>query len=167
MTSAAVIAFGKSFKTAANVSHSTAWNQAHSTLATACLLVGEDQKHRITHLVFVQHLVQLLARILNAISVVAVNDIDQAVRALVVVAPQRANLVLATHIPNREGQVLVPQHAISNTQRLSAANGSMSPCCCTPGCSTVSTLNPILSRRAQTSCRLDLGQDWTLQHDIP
>ena len=64
------------------------------------LLVGEDQKHRITHLVFIQHFVELLAGIFDAIPVIAVNHVDQAVRTLVVVAPERSNLVLATNVPH-------------------------------------------------------------------
>mmetsp|Transcript_55855 Transcript_55855/g.150446 ORF Transcript_55855/g.150446 Transcript_55855/m.150446 type:complete len:208 (+) Transcript_55855:106-729(+) len=71
------------------------------------LLVGEDQHHCIPHLVLVQHLAQLLTGVLDAVTVVAVNHIDQAVGALVVVAPQRPDLVLAAHVPDREAQVLV------------------------------------------------------------
>mmetsp|Transcript_10590 Transcript_10590/g.22069 ORF Transcript_10590/g.22069 Transcript_10590/m.22069 type:complete len:254 (-) Transcript_10590:9-770(-) len=71
------------------------------------LLVGKNQQHCITHLVLIQHLSEFLPGILNAITVIAVNDIDQSVGALVVVAPQRANLVLASHVPHGEGQVLV------------------------------------------------------------
>mmetsp|Transcript_6955 Transcript_6955/g.19728 ORF Transcript_6955/g.19728 Transcript_6955/m.19728 type:complete len:217 (-) Transcript_6955:40-690(-) len=71
------------------------------------LLVGEDKHHGISHLILIQHLVQLLTGVLDAVTVVAVNHIDQAVGALVVVAPQRPDLVLAAHVPDREAQVLV------------------------------------------------------------
>jgi hypothetical protein len=42
--------------------------------------------------------------------VVAIDDKDKALRVLIVVAPQRADLVLATHIPNSETDVLVPEN---------------------------------------------------------
>ena len=41
--------------------------------------------------------------------VVAVNNEDKALRVLIVVAPQGADLVLATHIPHSEADVLVPE----------------------------------------------------------
>ena len=65
-----------------------------------CLLVSEDQQHSIAHLVLVQHFVELFSGIFDAVPVVAVNHVDQAVCALVVVAPQGANLVLASDIPD-------------------------------------------------------------------
>jgi hypothetical protein len=46
--------------------------------------------------------------------VVAVNNEDKALRVLIVVAPQGADLVLATHIPNSEADVLVPDRETSN-----------------------------------------------------
>ena len=39
--------------------------------------------------------------------VVAVHNKDKALRVLIVVAPEGADLVLATHIPNSEADVLV------------------------------------------------------------
>eukprot|EP00438_Fugacium_kawagutii_P031882 Skav227550 [mRNA] locus=scaffold3241:16004:27349:- [translate_table: standard] len=71
------------------------------------LLVGEDQEHCISHLVLVEHFVQLLSGIFNAVTVIAVHHVDQAIGSLVVMAPQRTDLVLASDIPNGEAQVLV------------------------------------------------------------
>ena len=48
------------------------------------------------------------ARAAKKAPVVAVNNKDKALRVLIVVAPQGADLVLATHIPNSEADVLVP-----------------------------------------------------------
>merc|ERR1719411_1958805 len=69
------------------------------------LLVGEDQENRITHLLLVQHLGQLLTGIFGAVTIVAVDHIDDAVRACEVVAPEWANPVLAADIPHGEAQV--------------------------------------------------------------
>mmetsp|Transcript_86548 Transcript_86548/g.137360 ORF Transcript_86548/g.137360 Transcript_86548/m.137360 type:complete len:203 (+) Transcript_86548:191-799(+) len=71
------------------------------------LLVGKDQKHCIAHLVLVQHLGEFFAGVFNTIAVIAVNHIDEPIGSLVVVAPQGADLVLASHVPHGEGQVLV------------------------------------------------------------
>mmetsp|Transcript_94033 Transcript_94033/g.196202 ORF Transcript_94033/g.196202 Transcript_94033/m.196202 type:complete len:212 (+) Transcript_94033:64-699(+) len=71
------------------------------------LLVGEHQEDSVAHLVLVEHLVQLLPGVLDAVAIVAVDDVDEAVGALVVVPPERADLVLATDVPDSEAQVLV------------------------------------------------------------
>jgi len=65
------------------------------------LLVGNDEQHCVTHLVVIQYLRELFARILGAVPVVAVNHEDQTLRILVVVPPQSADLVLAADIPHR------------------------------------------------------------------
>merc|ERR1712176_1539120 len=57
------------------------------------LLVREHEEDCIAHLVLVQHLRQLLPGILAPIAVVAVDHVDEAICALVVMAPQWADLV--------------------------------------------------------------------------
>ena len=57
------------------------------------LLVREDEQHRIAQLILVQHAVQLVARLAHAIAIVGVNDEDDALCVLVVVAPERADPV--------------------------------------------------------------------------
>merc|ERR1719235_1440048 len=71
------------------------------------LLVCEHKECSITHLIFIQHLVHLLLGILDTVTVVAVNNKDQALSVLVVVPPQRADFVLTTHIPDCEADVLI------------------------------------------------------------
>jgi hypothetical protein len=71
------------------------------------LLVGEDQKERVPELVLVQHSLELLTGLNNAIAIVAVNDEDDTLGVLEVMPPERANLVLATDIPHGELDVLV------------------------------------------------------------
>ena len=71
------------------------------------LLVGKNQKHSVTELVLVEHSVQLVTSGVDAVSVIRVDDKDEALRVLVVVAPQRTDLVLATNVPNCKGNVLV------------------------------------------------------------
>eukprot|EP00435_Cladocopium_sp_Y103_P048707 s1291_g14.t1 len=71
------------------------------------LLVGKDQQHGITHFIFVQHLGEFLSCVLDTIAVVAVNNVDQSIGTLIVMAPERPDLVLASHVPHGKGQVLV------------------------------------------------------------
>merc|ERR1712083_897353 len=71
------------------------------------LLVGEDQEDRFAELVLVEHAVELVARLADAVTIVGVDNKDDALRVLVVVTPQRSDLVLASNIPHRERDVLV------------------------------------------------------------
>lgn len=71
------------------------------------LLVGEDQKESVSKLILVQHALQLLPSLNNTISIVGVNDEDDALSILEIVSPQRSDLVLTTHIPHCELNVLV------------------------------------------------------------
>lgn len=71
------------------------------------LLVGEDQKESIPELILVQHTLKLLASLRNTITIVAVNNEDDTLSVLEVVSPQRSDLVLSTHIPHGELDVLV------------------------------------------------------------
>lgn len=71
------------------------------------LLVGEHQHDGLTQLVLGEHPVQLVVGLAHAVLVVGVNDEDQALGVLVVVAPERADLVLASDVPHGERDVLV------------------------------------------------------------
>jgi hypothetical protein len=71
------------------------------------LLVGENQEKCIAQLVFVQHPLQLFTCLDNTISIVAVDDEDDALRVLEVVSPQRPDLILPTDVPHCELNVLV------------------------------------------------------------
>jgi hypothetical protein len=71
------------------------------------LFVGKDQEKCIAQLVFVQHSLQFLTCLNNTISVIAVNDEDDALGVLEVVSPQRPDLVLSTNVPHCELNVLV------------------------------------------------------------
>ena len=71
------------------------------------LFVGEDEEKCIAQLVLVQHPLQLLTCLDNTISIIAVDDEDDALSVLEVVSPQRPDLILSTDIPHRELNVLV------------------------------------------------------------
>eukprot|EP00327_Prymnesium_parvum_P018964 CAMPEP_0113240970 /NCGR_PEP_ID=MMETSP0008_2-20120614/6546_1 /TAXON_ID=97485 /ORGANISM="Prymnesium parvum" /LENGTH=245 /DNA_ID=CAMNT_0000088345 /DNA_START=136 /DNA_END=874 /DNA_ORIENTATION=- /assembly_acc=CAM_ASM_000153 len=71
------------------------------------LLVGEDEQNRLAELILVQHAVELVASLADAVAIVGVHDEDDALRVLVVVAPQGPDLVLPAHVPHGEGDVLV------------------------------------------------------------
>merc|ERR1719313_2215200 len=71
------------------------------------LLVREDEHDSVPELILVQHAVQLLLRVVDTVAIVRVHHEDQALRVLVVMAPQRTDLVLATDVPHREADVLV------------------------------------------------------------
>ena len=60
---------------------------------------------------------QLVARVVHAVPVVRVDDEDEALRVLVVVAPERADLVLTSDVPDRERDVLVLDRLDVETDR--------------------------------------------------
>jgi len=71
------------------------------------LLVGEDEEHSLLELILVEHAVKLLLGIISTIAIVGINDEDKTLGVLVVMAPQWADLILATDIPHGEADVLV------------------------------------------------------------
>jgi len=80
------------------------------------LLVGEDEDRDAAEIVLVDEVFKLLARGLglrirnrarDAALIGAVDDEDKAIDALVVVAPERADDILAADVPHGEGDVLV------------------------------------------------------------
>jgi hypothetical protein len=81
----------------------------HDNAAThrQILLVGENQEKGVPQLVLVEHALQLLTSLGDTVTIVAVDDEDDALGVLEVVSPQRPNLVLATDIPHGELDVAV------------------------------------------------------------
>ncbi len=71
------------------------------------LLVRKDQQQRVPQLVLVEHALQFLTSLDHTIAVIGVDDEDDALGVLEVVAPEGADLVLPAYIPNGELDVLV------------------------------------------------------------
>mmetsp|Transcript_29082 Transcript_29082/g.62554 ORF Transcript_29082/g.62554 Transcript_29082/m.62554 type:complete len:221 (-) Transcript_29082:25-687(-) len=78
------------------------------------LLVGEDQEDGITQLILSEHAVQLVLgavlstrSIVDTLPVVGIDNEDDALGVLVVVAPQGTDLVLTSDIPHGKANVLV------------------------------------------------------------
>jgi hypothetical protein len=65
------------------------------------LLVCKHEQQAVLHLAVRQDAVELLARLVNPVAVVAVDDKDETLRARVVVPPERANLVLPSDVLRR------------------------------------------------------------------
>lgn len=65
------------------------------------LLVGEDKEDRVTELILPQHLLELKGGLINTLTVIRVDNVNNSLGVLVVVAPQRPDLVLSTNIPSR------------------------------------------------------------------
>ena len=89
---------------------SSASGQDHKIARSAygkILLVGKDQEHSITQLVFVQHPLQFLTCLDNTISVIAVDNKDDALSVLEVMSPQGPDLILSTDVPHCELNILV------------------------------------------------------------
>jgi hypothetical protein len=71
------------------------------------LLVGKDQEDGIPELILVEHALELLTSLNNTVTIVGVDNEDDTLGVLEVVPPQRTDLVLTTHIPHGELDVLV------------------------------------------------------------
>ena len=70
-------------------------------------LESENEEDGITELVLGQHAVQLIVRLPSTLAIVGVHHEDEPLRVRIVVAPEGADLVLSTDIPDRERNVLV------------------------------------------------------------
>jgi hypothetical protein len=79
------------------------WTPGKRTIRQV-LLVGKHQQQAVLHLAVVQDLVQLGPRLVDAVAVLRVDDKDEALRARVVVSPERPDLVLSADVL-REGGV--------------------------------------------------------------
>ena len=71
------------------------------------LLVGKYQKNSVAQFVFVQHTVQFVTSGIDTVRVIRVNHKDKTLRVLVIMTPQRTDLILTTYIPHCKGDVLV------------------------------------------------------------
>ena len=71
------------------------------------LFVGENKEQSITQFILVQHPLEFLSGFNDTVTIIAVNNEDDTLSVLEVVAPQRSNLVLTTDIPHGELNVLV------------------------------------------------------------
>ena len=71
------------------------------------LLVGVNEDDSVLEFLIIDHFVELLSSVIDSVSVVGVDDEDDALGVGVVVSPQLSDLVLTAHIPNVERDVLV------------------------------------------------------------
>lgn len=71
------------------------------------LLVGEHEEHGVAELVLGEHLLELITGLTDTIAIVGVDNEDDAVGVLEVVAPEGAELILASDVPHGELKVLV------------------------------------------------------------
>jgi len=71
------------------------------------LLVGEDEEDGVLELLFGEHLVELLLVLVDAVSIVGVDDEDEALGVLVVMSPELSDLIFANQVPDIELDVLV------------------------------------------------------------
>ena len=62
------------------------------------MFVGKDQNDGISHLTVIDDAVELLSRLVNAVSIGTVHHKDEALCTCVVVPPQRSYLVLPPNI---------------------------------------------------------------------
>ena len=71
------------------------------------MLVCKDQELGLSEVVLIQHPLEFLPGLDNTISVIAIDDKDDALGILEVMSPQRSDFVLPTNIPNGELNVLI------------------------------------------------------------
>ena len=71
------------------------------------LFIREDEDLGVAEAVVTEHVVELILALGHASRVGRIDEPDQRVRVLVVVAPERSNLVLAADVPYRHLEVAV------------------------------------------------------------
>lgn len=101
--SAAFIAFCHSVSIAEGFGERDMRVRAHRQI----LFIGKDQEHSLPQLILVQHTLQLLTSFRNTVTIVAINNEDDALRILEVMPPERSDLILSTNIPHGKLDVFV------------------------------------------------------------
>jgi len=71
------------------------------------LFVGEHEEDGVTELVLSEHLVELVVCLGDTLTIVGIDHKDQTLSVLEVVPPEGTDLVLTSHIPHGEVDVLV------------------------------------------------------------
>jgi hypothetical protein len=71
------------------------------------LFVGENQNNGLAELVLREHTVELVVCLADTILIVGIHHKNQTLGVLVIVTPERADLILATDVPYSERDVLV------------------------------------------------------------
>lgn len=71
------------------------------------LFVSKDQEQSIPEFILVQHPLELLTGLADTLPIVGVDDEDNSLSVLEVMAPERTDLILTTDIPHGERDVLV------------------------------------------------------------
>lgn len=71
------------------------------------LLVGEDEEDSVAELILGEHLLELITGLADTIAIVGINNEDNTVGVLEVVAPEGAELILSSDVPHGELEVLV------------------------------------------------------------
>lgn len=97
-------------------------NKCRSTLLRSKinthLLVSEHEQDGLAQFVLVEHTVKLIPCGVDAVSVVRVHHEDQTLRVLVVVPPQRSDLVLSSDVPNyRESKQVMRRDKVGREVR--------------------------------------------------
>ena len=80
--------------------------QPSLNLGKSCSL-AKTEKNSIPHLILIQHIGLLLVGNISSLTIIAVNDIDETMGALVKMASPFSDLVLAADLPHSEAQVSV------------------------------------------------------------
>jgi hypothetical protein len=66
------------------------------------LLVGKDEKQAVLHFSVTENTVELLAGLVDALTITRVYDEDEALCAGVIMSPERTNLILTADVPDIE-----------------------------------------------------------------
>ncbi len=75
--------------------------------AICYLFVGKYKQDSVAKFVFLEHTMQFVTCLPHTFTIIAVNDEDETLCILEIVAPQRSNLVLTADVPHSEADVLV------------------------------------------------------------
>jgi len=68
------------------------------------LFVGKDEDNSVAQLILSQQLLQLKRSLIDTLTIVRVNHVDDTLSVQVVVAPQGTNLVLTSNVPAKIGE---------------------------------------------------------------
>jgi hypothetical protein len=64
------------------------------------LLVAQDEERSVSEFILSQNFLELQGGFVDSLAIVGIDDEDNAFSVVVIVSPQRPNLILASYVPN-------------------------------------------------------------------
>ena len=87
------------------------------------LFVGKNEENGFFQFILIEHSMKFVPGSINTISIVWINNENQPLCILIVVSPQRSNLILTSYIPHGETNILHTRPSHNKSNKKGTTNG--------------------------------------------